>query len=150
MNDHPLRLAIGSHWAGSGKGCAMNVISWENGDRKISDYPRCADRLLARLVQTINDHHCGHMDNNFLCPPCSVEVLALAHRTVGTNVRRAGRLPNHIAHAINRATWATGAERLRAAHQAIDLFYEYYELTEHPTDEGVTADALERMCEVTA
>jgi hypothetical protein len=25
----PLRLATGSHKAGSGKGCAMNVISWE-------------------------------------------------------------------------------------------------------------------------
>ena len=28
----PLRLATGSHAAGSGQGCAMNVISWENGD----------------------------------------------------------------------------------------------------------------------
>lgn len=33
----PLRLAVGSHSAGSGKGCAMNVISWENGDSTITD-----------------------------------------------------------------------------------------------------------------
>jgi hypothetical protein len=29
---HPLRLASGSHQPGSGKGCAMNVISYINGD----------------------------------------------------------------------------------------------------------------------
>lgn len=37
MNDilKPLQLAAGSHEEGSGMGCAMNVISWENGDTKI-------------------------------------------------------------------------------------------------------------------
>lgn len=50
MFDHPLRLAIGSHQAGSGKGCAMNVISFENGDSEITDLPDCSDRMLARLV----------------------------------------------------------------------------------------------------
>ena len=29
---HPLRLARGSHQPGSGKGCAMNVTSYINGD----------------------------------------------------------------------------------------------------------------------
>jgi hypothetical protein len=29
---HPLRLARGSHQPGSGKGCAMNAISYINGD----------------------------------------------------------------------------------------------------------------------
>ena len=38
-NVGPLRLAVGSHKAGSGRGCAMNVISWENGDSRISDMP---------------------------------------------------------------------------------------------------------------
>ena len=82
--NHPLRLAVGSHQAGSGQGCAMNVISWENGDTTITDTPDCADRMLARLVQKVNDGHCTHRDDDLLCPPCSVEVLALAHRTAGT------------------------------------------------------------------
>jgi hypothetical protein len=82
----PLRLAAGSHQAGSGKGCAMNVISWENGDATISDMPDCADLFLAKVVQRVNDKHCRHVVDGLLCPPCSVEVLALAHRTVGTNI----------------------------------------------------------------
>ena len=35
----PLRLAVGSHTAGSGKGCAMNVVSLPNGDSTITDHP---------------------------------------------------------------------------------------------------------------
>ena len=82
--DHPLRLAVGSHRAGSGKGCAMNVISWESGDTKITDLPECADWVLARIVQRVNDSICTHRDGDLLCPACSVKVLDLAHRIVGT------------------------------------------------------------------
>jgi hypothetical protein len=35
---NPLRLARGSHQPGSGKGCAMNVISYINGDEQITDF----------------------------------------------------------------------------------------------------------------
>ena len=47
---HPLRLAKGSHQPGSGKGCAMNVISYINGDAQITDFPACSARPLAALV----------------------------------------------------------------------------------------------------
>jgi hypothetical protein len=82
--DHPLRLAVGSHQAGSGRGCAMNVISWESGDTMITDMPACADRVLALIVQRVNDSICTHRDGDLLCPACSVKVLDLAHRIVGT------------------------------------------------------------------
>ncbi len=81
---HPLRLAVGSHEAGSGKGCAMNVVSWESGDTTITDMPACADPVLARIVQYVNDTICTHRDGDLLCPKCSVLVLDLAHRIVGT------------------------------------------------------------------
>jgi len=81
---NPLRLAVGSHESGSGKGCAMNVISWENGDTKITDFPDCSDPLLTRIVQRVNDTICNHRDGDLLCAPCSLIVLALGHRTVGT------------------------------------------------------------------
>ncbi len=81
---HPLRLAVGSHQAGTGKGCAMNVISWENGDATITDMPACTDPFLARIVQRVNDSICTHRDGDLLCADCSMIVLALAHRTVGT------------------------------------------------------------------
>jgi len=82
--NHPLRLAVGSHQAGSGQGCAMNVVSWESGDTTITDMPACADWVLAKIVQWVNDTICTHRDGDLLCPACSVLVLDLAHRTVGT------------------------------------------------------------------
>lgn len=82
----PLRLSVGSHIAGSGRGCAMNVISWENGDTTITDFPKCADLLLASVVQEVNDHICQHSNKELLCPECSMLVLELAHRTVGTRL----------------------------------------------------------------
>ena len=68
----------------------MNVISWQNGDSTITDLPDCADPMLARVVQGVNDSHCTHRTGDLLCPPCSVEVLALADRTVGTNLSAYG------------------------------------------------------------
>ena len=64
----PLRLAVGSHKAGSGRGCAMNVISWENGDTTITDLPGCADQVLARIVQRVNDTICAHRDGDLSVP----------------------------------------------------------------------------------
>ena len=78
----PLTLSAGSHDAGSGQGCAMNVISWENGDTQITDYPACSDRMLARLVQGVNDALAGL--GGLLSPENSIIALDLGHATVGT------------------------------------------------------------------
>ncbi|AGS82401.1 hypothetical protein PBI_REDNO2_102 [Mycobacterium phage Redno2] len=79
---HPLRLAKGSHQPGSGKGCAMNVISYINGDTVITDYPKCSARPLARLVQQCNDELAD--SDGFLTPENGVLVLDLGWQTVGT------------------------------------------------------------------
>jgi hypothetical protein len=79
---HPLRLAQGSHQPGSGKGCAMNVISYINGDTKITDFPECSARPLARMVQSLNDRLAG--SDGYLSPENSVLVLDLGWLTVGT------------------------------------------------------------------
>jgi hypothetical protein len=63
---NPLRLARGSHQPGSGKGCAMNVISYINGDEQITDFPATSARPLA------------------LSPADSLLVLDLGWLTVGT------------------------------------------------------------------
>lgn len=80
----PLQLAGGSHEAGSGKGCAMNVISWENGDSKITDFPACSDDFLSLLVQHYNDSLADDV-TGLLSPEHSVMVLELGHMTVGTS-----------------------------------------------------------------
>ena len=82
---HPLRLARGSHQPGSGKGCAMNVISYINGDTEITDYPACSAAPLSRLVQMVNDT-LADPDDGLLSPEDSVLVLDLGWRTVGTNL----------------------------------------------------------------
>jgi hypothetical protein len=79
---HPLRLARGSHQAGSGKGCAMNAISYINGDEHITDFPTCSARPLAIVVQSCNDLLAG--PGGYLSPENSVLVLELAWQTVGT------------------------------------------------------------------
>ena len=94
MNDTPLRLAVGSHVPGTGAGCAMNVESWINDDDEITDFPDCANRLLSKAVQYVNDNVCSDRTEEivdgqpvrYLCPDCAVKVLALARRTRGTGL----------------------------------------------------------------
>ena len=75
----PLRLAKGSHQPGSGKGCAMNVISYINGDVEITDVPECSAPALARIVQAVNDYLADiHGDEGYnLSPEDSVIALNL-------------------------------------------------------------------------
>jgi hypothetical protein len=79
---HPLRLARGSHRPGSGKGCAMNAISYINGDERITDFPATSARPLASFVQSCNDLLAG--PDGYLSPDDSLLVLDLAWLTVGT------------------------------------------------------------------
>lgn len=79
---HPLRLARGSHQAGSGKGCAMNAISYITGDAEITDYPECSARPLATIVQWCNDQLAG--PDGYLSPEDSVLALDLGWQTVRT------------------------------------------------------------------
>lgn len=88
----PPRLAVGNHPHSKIYMCAMNVISWQNGDLHITDFPECSPIPLARMVQMVNDTYCLHTtrehdpdtgrDVSVLCPSCSVKMLNLAHRTV--------------------------------------------------------------------
>ena len=78
----PLRLAKGSHQPGSGKGCAMNAISYINGDTRITDFPDCSARPLAAFVQLCNDLLAGPDD--YLSPENSLLALELGWQTVGT------------------------------------------------------------------
>lgn len=79
---HPLRLARGSHQPGSGKGCAMNAISYVNGDAQVTDFPATSARPLAAFVQLCNDTLAG--PDGYLSPADAVLVLDLGWLTVGT------------------------------------------------------------------
>jgi hypothetical protein len=79
---NPMRLARGSHQPGSGKGCAMNVISYINGDEQITDFPATSARPLASFVQLCNDLLAE--PDGYLSPENSLMVLDLGWLTVGT------------------------------------------------------------------
>jgi hypothetical protein len=79
---HPLRLARGSHQPGSGKGCAMNAISYINGDAQVTDFPATSARPLASFVQLCNDLLAE--PDGYLSPKNAVVVLDLGWLTVGT------------------------------------------------------------------
>ena len=89
---HPLRLAKGSHQPGSGKGCAMNAISYIGGDTQITDFPATSARPLAAFVQLCNDLLAGH--DGYLSPENSFLALELGWQTVGT-----AEVPDNVIHA---------------------------------------------------
>jgi len=80
----PLRVAGGSHRPGSGRGCAMNVVSYITGEQKISDYPKCSHRGLARPVQILNDWLASDSEDDLLSPEDALEVVELGVQTIGT------------------------------------------------------------------
>ncbi|WP_204802915.1 hypothetical protein [Mycobacterium riyadhense] len=117
---HPLRLAKGSHQPGSGKGCAMNVISYINGDARVTDFPECSARPLSILVQSCNDLLAG--GDGYLSPEDSMLALGLAWQTVGT-----ADVPDTVVHAwiaelLANPTWGVfGYARLTAVKAIIDV-----------------------------
>ena len=78
----PVATGQGIHQPGSGKGCAMNVISYINGDEQITDFPATSARPLASFVQLCNDLLAG--PDGYLSPENSLLVLDLGWLTVGT------------------------------------------------------------------
>jgi hypothetical protein len=88
----PLRLARGSHHPDSGKGCAMNVLSYINGDDEVTDFPSTSARPLSLLVQSSNDMLAG--PDGYLSAENSMHALDLAWLTVGT-----ADVPETVVHA---------------------------------------------------
>src|SRR6202046_471220 len=100
---HLLILAKGSHQRESGKGCAMNAISYISGDTQITDFPSCSARPLAAFVQLSNDLLAG--PDGYLSPEDSFLALELAWQTVGT-----AHVPDNVIHAwvaelLTSPTW---------------------------------------------
>lgn len=100
---HPLRLAKGSHLPGSDKGCAMNVISYINGDTHITDFPGCSARPLAAFVQVCNDLLAG--PDGYLSPENSLLALELGWQTVGTADVDDAVMHAWVAELLSSPTW---------------------------------------------
>lgn len=81
-NDNVIPRLVGGAGDGVNTMCAMQVISWQTGDTKITDYPACSATPLARMVQIFNDSLAGV--EGYLSPENSMLVLDLGWRTVGT------------------------------------------------------------------
>ena len=77
------RLAAGSHQRGSGKACAMNYVSYINGDVRITDEPHNVNRELARHARHVNDIICPCIGDT-ICGDCSGVLLRAIPRLIGT------------------------------------------------------------------
>lgn len=114
---HPLRLAKGSHLPGSGKGCAMNVVSYITGDPQVTDFPTTSARPLSLLVQTSNDLLAG--SSGYLSPEHSVLALDLAWQTVGTADVSEAVVHAWIAELLTSSSWGVLQYAKITAHKAI-------------------------------
>ncbi|HVQ97712.1 MAG TPA: hypothetical protein VMS16_02700 [Mycobacterium sp.] len=114
---HPLRLASGSHQAGSGKGCAMNAISYITGDAEITDYPECCARPLATIVQWCNDQLAG--PDGYLSPEDSVLALDLGWQTVRTADVGSPVVHAWVAELLTSSAWGVVWNAKDAAAEAI-------------------------------
>ncbi len=114
---HPLRLARGSHQPGSGKGCAMNVISYINGDTHITDFPDCSARPLAAFVQLCNDMLAG--PDGYLSPENSLLALELGWQTVGTTDVADTVIHAWVAELLTSPKWGVIRHAKKAAAKAI-------------------------------
>jgi hypothetical protein len=114
---NPLRLARGSHQPGSGKGCAMNVISYIFGDLQVTDFPAGSARPLSLLVQSSNDLLAGA--DGYLSPENSVLALDLAWLTVGTADAPETVVHAWVAELLTNPTWGVLQYAKITAHKAI-------------------------------
>jgi hypothetical protein len=115
--DHPLRLAKGSHQAGSGKGCAMNAISYISGDPEITDFPERSARPLAAFVQSCNDLLAG--PDGYLSPENSLLALELGWETMGTADVADTVIHAWVAELLASPTWGVVRYVKNAAAKAI-------------------------------
>ncbi len=121
---HPLRLARGSHQQGSGKGCAMNAISYINGDEQITDFPATSARPLASFVQLCNDLLAG--PDGYLSPTDSVLVLDLGWLTVGTVDVSNNVIHTWVSKLLTSPPWGVIRYADTAAAQAISRIAELH------------------------
>jgi hypothetical protein len=121
----PLRVAVGSHQEGSGRGCAMNVVSYVTGDTKITDYPECSHSYLSNIVQKVNDtlgRRRGRSeiseqgDATYLTPEDALTVIELGLLTVDTAGKEDLFGPGQFTHAQKLAAAWT---RLRTNSQSV-------------------------------
>src|SRR5271156_1588379 len=144
---HPLRLAKGSHQPGSGKGCAMNAISYINGDAQVTDFPACSARPLAALVQSCNDLLAG--PGGYLSPDNSLLALELGWRTVGTADVADSVIHAWVAELLTNPTWGSSAtpKSLRSKRSSISPSYTATSprATRHPRLPGTPPIALHAL-----
>jgi hypothetical protein len=114
---HPLRLARGSHQPGSGKGCAMNAISYISGDPEITDFPERSARPLAAFVQSCNDLLAG--PDGYLSPENSLLALELGWETMGTADVADTVIHAWVAELLASPTWGVVRYAKNAAAKAI-------------------------------
>lgn len=144
----PLRLAKGSHQPGSGKGCAMNVVSYTNGDERVTDFPVCSARPLAVLVQSSNDLLAG--PGGYLPPENSLIALELGWQTVGTAEVSEAVVHAWVAELLTNPAWGVVRyAKLTAIKAIIDIAELHRKAAIRDTPSSCAWNAVDRAARAT-
>jgi hypothetical protein len=103
LSDVVPRLSAGSG-DGYNKLCAMQSISWQRGDVKITAFPECSSRYLAILVQYLNDELADDT-SGYLSAEDALSVLDLGWLTVGTREASAEVMHKWFAGLLDSPRW---------------------------------------------
>jgi hypothetical protein len=84
------KLIPGSSDTG-GEGCIMNIVSWSNGDKSITDIPACTYHRIRVAAINLNDNICKHAEySKELCPECTSVMLGYLPLIQNTPTPRLG------------------------------------------------------------
>jgi hypothetical protein len=75
----------------------MQVYSWINGERVLTDMPKTFDPVLAICLQVLNDRFCTH-SKTLLCAGCSQTILEAAERANHSHIERSNDFYYRLAH----------------------------------------------------
>jgi hypothetical protein len=127
----------------------MNVISYTNGDSRITDFPACSARPLAVLVQACNDLLAGA--DGYLSPENSVLALELAWQTAGTADVCEAVIHAWLAELLTNRSWGVVQYAKISAIKAILDIAELHLQTAHGNIPPIAAwDAADRAARTAA
>ena len=131
MNNNPIQiplLARGSHAPGSGYGCIMNLMSYEQGRSTLDGYmwdrPVGFASEIQQLLIRINDNLCGNLayedGNAVLCSACSSQLIDMAHACYGKYSMELAHLLGHLYNSIQFDRNCTSPFRKQLVQQVLE------------------------------
>ena len=130
FEDHPFQLAAGANQGPDDQfGCLMNVVSWMNGDTRITDQPLCTNIDLVQLCVFFNDEVLSRfgvparrIDAGPMYPPIYANVATPEQSMRMVNIASLVMDTGIVSGAASRQWWweAIGGDSLDFVHKLVN------------------------------